>query len=632
MDIQLNKYWDDDLNGKPFNEAKDKEKAWWKCPNHEERYLKLVSSQRRKFGCIYCNGNSVLPGFNDLETLYPEVAKLWDYQNNIVQPSEIKATTHKNYFFICPREGHSFDQRVAYFIESGLSCPYCSGKRVLQGFNDLATVFPDIAQEVDIENTSYLPTEIAAKSNKKIPFICKKGHRYISNPADRSKQSIGCPYCSGIKAISGETDIFAVYPEYEKYWDYEKNIIHPKEVTKSSSIKRWWICEYGHSYNMSPNKKFGGKNIYGCPICSGHRVQKGFNDLLTTHPELCSEWDYDKNSKEPSEYSRGSRSKVWWKCAKGHNYKMSIKDRTREPKGKKRPSGCPICNINSSCKEDEVAEYLFSILPEDTTIVRNDKTLLNPLELDIYIPDKNIAIEFNGLYWHTENQGKDRNYHKDKHDACRKKNIQLITIWEDEWDFKNDIVKSMISHKLGVDDSDKVYARKTQIVEVDKHTARKFLDNNHIQGFSSGSVYYGLMYNNTLVAVSSWRKLRNTLYLDRYATSCNVLGGMGKLLKQAKRYAKENNLEEIITFADKNVSDGSLYELLGFHNDGELKPDYKYITNGERKHKFGYRLKRFKNDPELIYEEGLTEKQLADLNGLNRIWDCGKIRYTMKIT
>ena len=84
-------------------------------------------------------------------------------------------------------------------------------------------------------------------------------------------------------------------------------------------------------------------------------------------------------------------------------------------------------------------------------------------------------------------------------------------------------------------------------------------------------MYYGLVYNDNLVAVSSWRKQKNFLYLDRYATSCNVLGGMGKLLKQAKRYAKRNSLEEIITFADKNVSDGSLYELLGFHNDGELK-------------------------------------------------------------
>ena len=631
MDIQLNKYWDNNLNGKPFSEAKDKEKAWWKCPNHEERYIKLVSSQKRKFGCIYCDGNSVLTGFNDLETLYPEVAELWDYQNNTIKPSEVKASTHKSYFFVCPKEGHSFDQRVAYFIESGLSCPYCSGKRVLQGFNDLATIFPDIAQEVDIENTPYLPTEITSKSNKKIPFICKKGHRYINTPSDRARQPIGCPYCAGIKAISGETDIFSVYPEYEKYWDYEKNQLDIHTVTKSSSIKRWWICDYGHSYDMSPNTKFGGKSIQGCPICSGHRVQKGFNDLAITHPALCSEWDYDNNSKEPSEYSRGSRSKVWWKCVKGHSYKMSIKSRTRPRKGNKRPSGCPICNANASRKEIEVFEYIKSILPKAVEVFRNDKTLITPLELDIYIPSKNIAIEFNGLYWHTENQGKDRNYHKEKHDACRRKNIQLITIWEDEWDFKREIVKSMIAHKIGVDNSDKVYARKAYVVEINKDSAREFLDKNHIQGFSSGTVYYGLEHDGSLVAVSSWRKLKNTLYLDRYATSCTVVGGMGKLLKQAKQYAKEKSMNEIVTFADKSVSDGSLYELLGFRYDGEIRPDYKYVVNGERKHKFGYRLKRFRNDTNLFYEDGLTEKQLADRNGLKRIWDCGKIRYTMKI-
>ena len=134
-----------------------------------------------------------------------------------------------------------------------------------------------------------------------------------------------------------------------------------------------------------------------------------------------------------------------------------------------------------------------------------------------------------------------------------------------------------------------------------------------------------------IIAVSSWRKNKDVLYLDRYATSCTVVGGMGKLLKAGKEFAQENECSKIVTFSDHQVSDGSLYKNLGFEEDKEIPPDYRYFSEGKRKHKFGYRLKRFKNDPSLIYQPGLTERELAELNGLERIWDCGKTRWVINI-
>ena len=240
-----------------------------------------------------------------------------------------------------------------------------------------------------------------------------------------------------------------------------------------------------------------------------------------------------------------------------------------------------------------------------------------------------MAIEYNGTFWHTEKYREDKLYHYQKWKECRDNNIQLITIWSDEWIENNSIVKDMLKHKLGENKKSQVYARKTAVKEVPAIIAESFLNLYHIQGYKRCSIYYGLYHDDNLVAVSGWTKNKNVLYLDRYATSQPVVGGMGKLLKHGKRYSVEQGHDRIVTFADHCVSNGNLYEKLGFAYDGEIAPDYKYLVKGKRVHKFNYRKKRFREDPDLLYEDGLTEKQLANLNGLERIWDCGKTRYVL---
>ena len=134
-------------------------------------------------------------------------------------------------------------------------------------------------------------------------------------------------------------------------------------------------------------------------------------------------------------------------------------------------------------------------------LIHNDREILKPKELDIYIPSKNIAIEFNGLYWHSDSVLKDKNYHYNKWKASHDQGIQLITVWEDDWRDKRDIVVRMLKHKLGVSEDEVVYARKCQVVVLPKQTAWKFLDDNHIQGHTFSSVYLGLTVGSELVAV-----------------------------------------------------------------------------------------------------------------------------------
>lgn len=264
------------------------------------------------------------------------------------------------------------------------------------------------------------------------------------------------------------------------------------------------------------------------------------------------------------------------------------------------------------------------------TVERNVKNVANG-NLDIYIPEKKVAFEFNGLFWHSEQAGKGKWYHFAKFKSCKEQGIQLIQIWEDEWLRNPNQVKSMIAHKLGVSKQGKVYARSTEIVILPVEESFAFLNVNHIQGNVDGGIRLGLKEkgeNGRLVAVMLLKREAGTegkvLNLLRFATSATVVGGFTKLLK----YAEQNyGAESVVTFSDNSVSDGGLYENNGFINVKIIDPDYKYVAKGERIHKFNYRLKRFRDDPELIWDETLSERQLALLNNLPRVWDTGKVKW-----
>ena len=313
-------------------------------------------------------------------------------------------------------------------------------------------------------------------------------------------------------------------------------------------------------------------------------------------------------------------------CDKGHEWEAYVYNKT--------DISCPQCYSSRyvSFKEREISTWLENL--NIGNIYTTYKKIKNITELDIYIPDKNIAIEFNGVYWHSE-KFKPRTYHYDKWLACKNQGIQLIQVWEDDWNRNPDLVKRMLAQKLGVSNEPKIYARNTIVQTVSKKETEQFLTANHVQGFGSGSYYLGLFDKNNiekLVAVLVLKKEAGTegktLNIIRYATSCSIPGGFTKLLSYVEKTYKPDSF---ITFSDNCVSNGGLYDSNGFIADKELAPDYTYLVKGERRHKFGYRLKRFRNDPKLQYEPGLTERELAALNGLHRVWDAGKTRWVKSI-
>jgi hypothetical protein len=207
--------------------------------------------------------------------------------------------------------------------------------------------------------------------------------------------------------------------------------------------------------------------------------------------------------------------------------------------------------------EIELRQYIKQLLPNEN-IVFNDRKILNGLELDIYIPNKKIAIEFDGIYYHSELSGnKNKNYHLNKTKICLEKNIQLIHILEDEWINKQSIVKFRLENVL-IKRKEKVYyARKCIVKELTRKQKNKFLNNYHLQGTINSTINLGLFKDNELISVISLGKLRKSLgsnskrgeyELLRYATSKLVIGGFAKLIKH---FIKKYEVKKIITYADR---------------------------------------------------------------------------------
>lgn len=281
--------------------------------------------------------------------------------------------------------------------------------------------------------------------------------------------------------------------------------------------------------------------------------------------------------------------------------------------------------FQTSAAEQDIVNFLQEY---NINVVTSNRTIISPLELDIYLPDYNIAIEYCGLYWHCSKHPRmSQMYHKTKMDACNKQNIRLLTIFEDEWVHNQNLVKNKILSILGLLNQPKVFARKCKIINVDTKRKQLFFDTHHIQGSGPGSINVGLEYNDELVACMSFIKQSNGIYiLNRYATSYQIVGGFSKLLKYFKT---QYDWTQIISFADLRWSVGNLYDTNGFILDKTLPPDYEYVDfkNMKRIHKFNF---RHKNLPKILgdlYDPNLSETENTYRAGWYKIYHCGLLRY-----
>ena len=388
-------------------------KAWWMCSKGHEWeaacYSRVAGNQ-----CPICSGRKVLVGYNDLSTLAPEIALQWHpSKNSDCTPKDVTINSHRKVWWLGPC-GHEWQASIAD-RNNGRGCPYCAGKKVLKGYNDLQTVNPTLSREWNYEkNNGLTPQEVMAGSGQNVWWKCQRGHEWQAVVGSRNSGR-GCPYCAGRYTIKGENDLQTVNPTLAKEWNVEKNTgLTPMDVMPNSDKKVWWKCQKGHEWQATINNRNSG---IGCPYCSGRYPIKGENDLQTLSPAIAMEWHYEKNDGlTPADVMPNSDKKVWWKCRKGHEWQAIIGSRTRG-------NGCPICSSekNTSFPEYALVYYLTKYGLEVIHSYREQG-----YELDVYIPVLRIAIEYDGYLWHKDKTQQDlaKNY------KCAMDGIKLYRIRE----------------------------------------------------------------------------------------------------------------------------------------------------------------------------------------------------------
>ncbi len=282
-------------------------------------------------------GVKFIHGENDMVSVNHALLLEWHPTKNLpLTPDQVMPGTNKKIWWLCSR-GHEFHVSGNSRVTFRSGCPYCSNKKVLAGFNDLATIAPDLLLEWDFElNTETSPQELTHHSGKKVWWKCSKNHSWEATPDARTGRKTGCPVCQNLKLLVGYNDLATKFPQLALEFDIQKNGgVTPQEIISGAAKKAWWLCPRGHSYNSTIDSRcrLGG----GCPYCSNRYVLSGWNDIATKSPELIAEWHPTKNLPlTQDKVQAGSAQRVWWRCPEGHEYKSVVFQRQKGV-------GCPSC-------------------------------------------------------------------------------------------------------------------------------------------------------------------------------------------------------------------------------------------------------------------------------------------------
>ena len=357
--------------------------------------------------------------------------------------------------------------------------------------------------------------------------------------------------------------------------------------------------------------------------------KKRYDQLVNFHGEVEPRFSFDeyKDCTRTSQYTKLFK---WHcnKCDKDFEAFFNSNLTTREHLFARCPHCHPI-HSGTSKPEQEMIAYVKSLYNGE--VKERCKNIIHPFELDCFIPNKKIAFEFDGLFFHSEKSGgKDKFYHVNKTNLCEKHDIQLIHIFEDEWIEKNDIVKSRISNLFGIHNK-VIYARNCIVTQIYSNISKQFQEENHIQGSINAKINLGLYYNDELVSLMTFGKSRfSKKYEWELLRFCNKLGYHipGAASKLLKHFERNYNPKSLISYADRRWSRGKLYEALGFTLDHISEPNYWYLTPKTLNRFSRQRFQKNKLKEILPkFDETMTEVENMLANDYDRIFDCGNLVY-----
>ena len=529
-------------------------------------------------------------------------------------------------------------------------CPHCKKEK---RYNEMGIPLKIIEEYSQSNNLEFSPKkDFYNRWEDKIIFTCKKCNDSfeVKSLAHFEKAKIGTSYeCESCnlkeKGIKSEIETKVIIEQLQNVSLTDKNInLLETHINKEMSLgfteklkqTNWHIVNYngtklkgefqckicGNITKTLPYNLFGNG---GCSKCAKLNVREGVYKRMA---EIC---EITNIYPKKAIFYENIETPIEFKCNNCGNEFAKSWSHINASRG---TLSCPECFKGTKRKQQtEVQDFIEKLL--ERNISSNRRDLIPPLEIDIYDDITKVGIEFCGLNWHSTEYKSDNNCHKVKYERCKENGIRLVTIFGDEWELKRNICQSRLRNLFGKT-SIKIGARNTECIKIDNVGALKFCEENHIQGKGSAHESYGLIYNEELISVMTFSKPSASKSgdssdyqweLNRFCSKLdmNIMGGANKLFQE---FRKNHKNEKLITFCDLRWGTGDVYEKMGFTFDYMTKPNYYYIgeiLGRERKHRFNFTkqklLETYKGDPLK------TEEQLANENGLHRIFDCGHTRF-----
>lgn len=375
--------------------------------------LKEVPMEKRKSKFI-CDDDKLISEWN------------WKKNNELgYDPNQISVGSAIKVWWKCS-EGHEWEADPNHRSQ-GRNCPICAQmqrsknrtKNIVERRGSLAQNNPSLAKQWHpTKNENLTPNNITVNSSKRVWWQCDKGHEWEA-PINSRNSGVGCPVCSGHKIVIGINDLATVRPDLASQWHPTRNgDLQPTDVTIHNGNNVWWICDKGHEWSAKIANRSDGNN---CPVCVGKKVLPGYNDLATVIPQLANEWHPTKNGKlTPQDVTVSSNKKVWWQCQKGHEWQTSVSHRSN---GRR----CPKCFGESKTSFPEQAIFFYL---NQVTTAYNRYMVDSHTEIDIYLPEHKIGIEYDGAYFHRGEKAKQREQLKEE--RLNKYGILLIRVREIE--------------------------------------------------------------------------------------------------------------------------------------------------------------------------------------------------------
>ena len=581
------------------------------CPEHG-KFWQFPNNHLKGCGCPECakNNNSK----RQTSTIEDFVKKANAIHNNKYDYSKVE---YKNAIskvcIICPEHGEFWQTPNSHL--NGNGCPKCGRGKQIEKKTITKDEFIKRSKEVHGEKYDYSNVEYKG-CYAPVTIICPKHGKFKQQPILHYHGN-GCPECA-------KENLHNKFCSNKEEFITKARLVHGDKYDYSKvayfngKTKVCIICPEHGEFWQAPNSHLQG---HGCKKCA---MEATFKSTKLSKEEFVERSNITHNNKYDYSKSvfRNEKEKTCIICPEHGEFWQEVYHHMIG-------CGCPQCTIGVSDAEKEIFDFLKS---KNEKVINNDRSIISPFEIDIFLPEKNIGIEYNGLLWHSEKYGKEQYYHYNKMIRAEEKGVSLVQIFEDEYLHKKEIVKEKLLHIIGNNCGTKVMGRKCTVSLVDKSVGSQFMDKNHIQGHGLSTIYIGAFYDTKLIAAMSLLKRGEEWELTRYAGKMGyVLQGVaGKIFNF---FVKNYNPCVVKTFADRRWTinrDKNLYTILGFKEDSIIQPDYRYIlpNKAERFHKFNFRKKILNKKFGLPLS--MTESEMTKELGYYKIWDCGLIKYIWK--